>query len=163
MLQPSGRFLCWHSTWMPEKKKLVSGKAIINKQLKWPIYYTVLTLWQKQTLQVKAVTDLLHLETFLSQARVGRTFRSRRGTKNRQFMSSPGEMKASLLYCWPDWPSADESAGSCWAQSGSCLFPCDGHWPSHHLSSPAAGWLPDGRKVITLSETKISFIQSMSI
>lgn len=38
---------------------------------------SVLTLWQRQTPQAKAETDLLHLETSLSPARAGKTFQSR--------------------------------------------------------------------------------------
>lgn len=114
-----------------------------------------LTLWRRRTPQVRAERDLPRPETFLSPRRVGKTSQSGHGTKTMQFSHQVlSETRASMYteYCWPGWPSAGGSADSCSEQSGSCLFPCDGRWPSHRLSSHAASWLPVGMKVKTLRD-----------
>ena len=105
----------------------------------------ILTLWQRQTPRVRAERDPPRLETFLSPGHAGKISQSLHEKNIKRKSCQQTWVKRvfiCMLYCWSDWPSADESAGSCSERSGSYRSPCDGYWPWRHLSSPAASWLP---------------------
>lgn len=85
MPRPSGRFLCWPGTCVPEKKHGLHGSYEHNKPSDAPPLqhlvksHEIPTLWRRRTPRATGTKGLRRPATSPSQGRAGRTSRSEHG------------------------------------------------------------------------------------